>query len=206
MGVLPGHFDFRFVHLIRWAAGRPQPICGRFASQFSANQPGAEGVGRPAPLPRPGRGPDFSGGLADFAFQATRSFCAGVLWSRPQHVRNSRVHYTKKRSHFHGPIARFYRPNQVVTFSISGAPLKALRKARLQCLDQFPVFEVVLKKRGRTWRWCVCTTEGDLVMQGSQRSRPTAKYKAHRALFMLLLSAPYRSIQLSTPRSSEETI
>jgi len=44
------------------------------------------------------------------------------------------------------------------------------------------------------------------VMQGSQRSRPTAKYKAHRALFMLLLSAPYRSIQLSTPRSSEETI
>jgi hypothetical protein len=99
----------------------------------------------------------------------------------------------------------FLPTNQVVTFSISGAPLKALRKTRLQCLDQFPVFEVVLKKRGRTWRWCVCTTEGDVVMQGSQRSRPTAKYKAHRALFMLLLSAPYRSIQLSTPRSSEET-
>jgi hypothetical protein len=43
-------------------------------------------------------------------------------------------------------------------------------------------------------------------MQGSERSRPAAKYKADRALFLLLLSAPYRLIQLSTPRSPEETI
>jgi hypothetical protein len=84
--------------------------------------------------------------------------------------------------------------------------LKALRKARSQCLDQFPVFEVALKKRGRTWRWCVCTTEGAVVMKGSEINRPAAKYKADRALFLLLLSAPYRSIQLSTPRSPEETI
>jgi hypothetical protein len=28
-------------------------------------------------------------------------------------------------------------------------------------------------------------------MQGSERSRPAAKYKADRALFLLLLSAPY---------------
>jgi hypothetical protein len=52
----------------------------------------------------------------------------------------------------------------------------------------------------------VCTTEGAVVMQGSESSRPAAKYKAYRALFLLLLSAPYRSIQLSTPRSPEETI
>jgi hypothetical protein len=64
--------------------------------------------------------------------------------------------------------------------------------------DQFPVFEKVLKKRSRTWRWRVCTTEGDVVMQGSESSRPAAKYKADRALFLLLLSAPYRSIRLRT--------
>ena len=60
--------------------------------------------------------------------------------------------------------------------------------------DQFPVFEEVLKKRGRIWQWRVCTTEGDVVMQGSESSRPAAKYKADRALFLLLMSAPYRSL------------
>jgi hypothetical protein len=72
--------------------------------------------------------------------------------------------------------------------------------------DQFPVFEELLKKRRRTWRWRVCTPEGDVVMQGSESSRPAAKYKADRALFLLLLSAPYRLIQLSTPPSPEEII
>jgi hypothetical protein len=66
-------------------------------------------------------------------------------------------------------------------------------------LDQFPVFEVILKKRGRAWRWCVCTTEGQIVMQGSDRRRSGAKYKADRALFLLLLWAPYRSTRLSNP-------
>ena len=63
--------------------------------------------------------------------------------------------------------------------------------------DQFPVFEELLKKRRRTWRWRVCTPEGDVVMQGSESSRPAAKYKADRALFLLLLWAPYRSTRLS---------
>jgi hypothetical protein len=36
-------------------------------------------------------------------------------------------------------------------------------------------------------------------MQGSESSRPAANYKADRALFLLLLSAPYRSI--CTPSS-----
>jgi hypothetical protein len=42
----------------------------------------------------------------------------------------------------------------------------------------------------------VCTTEGQIVMQGSERRRPAAKYKADRALFLLLLWAPYRSTRL----------
>jgi hypothetical protein len=64
-------------------------------------------------------------------------------------------------------------------------------------VDQFPVFELVLKKRGRIWRWSVCMSEGAVVMKGSDSSRPAAKYKAARALFQLLLSAPYQSIQMS---------
>jgi len=61
--------------------------------------------------------------------------------------------------------------------------------------DQFPVFEVILKKRGRAWRWCVRTTEGQVVMQGSERRRHAAKYRADRALFLLLLWAPYRGLE-----------
>ncbi len=64
--------------------------------------------------------------------------------------------------------------------------------------DQFPVFEELLKKRRRTWRWRVCTAEGDVVMQGSESSRPAAKYKADRALFLLLLSVPYRLVPNKT--------
>ena len=61
--------------------------------------------------------------------------------------------------------------------------------------DQFQIFEVVLKKRRRKWLWRVSTTDGDALIEGSESSRPAAKYNANRALFLLLLSAPYRSIQ-----------
>ncbi len=63
--------------------------------------------------------------------------------------------------------------------------------------DQFPVFERLLKKRGRVWRWCLCTTEGKVVMHGTESSRTAAKYKADRALFLMLLCAPYQSTRLS---------
>ena len=43
----------------------------------------------------------------------------------------------------------------------------------------------------------MCTTERQIVMQGSERRRSAAKYKADRALFLLLLWAPYRSTRLS---------
>jgi hypothetical protein len=59
--------------------------------------------------------------------------------------------------------------------------------------DQFQVFEVVLKKRRRRWLWRLSTTNGHAVIEGSESSRPAAKYSANRALFMLLLSAPYRT-------------
>jgi hypothetical protein len=61
--------------------------------------------------------------------------------------------------------------------------------------DQFQIFKVVLSKRRRKWLWRVSTTDGDAVIEGSESSRPAAKYNANRALFLLLLSAPYRSIR-----------
>jgi len=64
--------------------------------------------------------------------------------------------------------------------------------------DEFPVFEVFLNKRRRGWRWHVCTTGGDIVIRGSGPSRPAATYNAYRALFLLLQSAPYQSIRLSS--------
>jgi hypothetical protein len=59
--------------------------------------------------------------------------------------------------------------------------------------DQFRIFEVFLKKRRRKWLWRVSTTDGDAVIEGSEGSRLAAKYNANRALFLLLLSAPYQS-------------
>jgi hypothetical protein len=57
---------------------------------------------------------------------------------------------------------------------------------------KFTVFEVVLEKSGRKrWRWRVSTTDGRAIMLGSERNRPAAKYYADRALFQLLLAAPY---------------
>ena len=66
---------------------------------------------------------------------------------------------------------------------------------------RFPIFEMVLKKRGRKWRWCVCTTEGKAVMLGSEGSRAAARYEANSALFLLLLTSPYRSRALARSAS-----
>lgn len=59
--------------------------------------------------------------------------------------------------------------------------------------DRFPIFDVVLERRRRRWVWAVRTNEGMLVITGSRSSRSAARYEAHRALFLMLLSAPYRS-------------
>jgi hypothetical protein len=83
---------------------------------------------------------------------------------------------------------------------------EAARKGRkIAMSDQFPIFHVILKKRGRTtWRWWVRTNEGNVVMDGSESSRPTAKYAAERALFLLLLSAPYRMMRLGKLQNSSK--
>jgi hypothetical protein len=59
--------------------------------------------------------------------------------------------------------------------------------------DQFSVFEIVLNKRGRKYRWSICTPEGRVVMLGAEGNRSAARYKANRALFQMLLCAPYYS-------------
>ena len=52
------------------------------------------------------------------------------------------------------------------------------------------MFEVVLRKRGRTrWQWQVCDRAGKVIMEGFEDSRPAAKYRGERALFLLLLTA-----------------
>jgi hypothetical protein len=63
--------------------------------------------------------------------------------------------------------------------------------------DQFPVFEQLLRRRGRAWKWRLCTTEGTVVMHGTEGSRTAAKYKADRALFLMLLCASYQSTSAS---------
>jgi hypothetical protein len=57
--------------------------------------------------------------------------------------------------------------------------------------NQYLTFETIVGKRGRSWKWSVCTTDGEVLIKGSENSLPAAKYKSNRALFLLLLSAPY---------------
>jgi hypothetical protein len=55
------------------------------------------------------------------------------------------------------------------------------------------MLEVVVKKRGRSrWEWRVLDSSGNAVMGGWEDSRPAAKYRGERALFMLL-AYPKRS-------------
>jgi hypothetical protein len=62
-------------------------------------------------------------------------------------------------------------------------------------LDQFPVFDTTVRRRGRAWRWFVSTTEGVVLMSGSERRRSAAAYQGRRALFLLLSAGPCRSIR-----------
>lgn len=56
--------------------------------------------------------------------------------------------------------------------------------------DQLPIFETHLKERGRTWKWYVCTTEGDVVVQGAESRRRAATYNANRALLLSCCRRP----------------
>src|SRR6185437_5829267 len=57
----------------------------------------------------------------------------------------------------------------------------------------FASFDIELKRRGRgRWKWSVCTRDGRAVMRGSECSRAGARYKAERALFLLLCASASR--------------
>jgi hypothetical protein len=59
--------------------------------------------------------------------------------------------------------------------------------------DRFAAFDIVMKRRGRgRWKWSVRTTDGHVVMCGSECSRGAARYKAERALFLLLCASASR--------------
>src|SRR5580692_1653500 len=73
-----------------------------------------------------------------------------------------------------------------------GVVIQVMLREPVAMTDRFPTFEMVLNKRGRKWTWCVRSTEGVVIMQGSEAGRAAAKYQADRALFLLLLTAPYR--------------
>ena len=60
--------------------------------------------------------------------------------------------------------------------------------------DQFLVFDTTVRRHGREWRWFVSTTEGVVVMCGSERRRSAATYQASRALFLLLSAGPRRML------------
>jgi hypothetical protein len=52
------------------------------------------------------------------------------------------------------------------------------------------MFEVVIFKRGPTrWEWQVCDRKGNAIMRGWEHTRPAAKYRGDRALFLLLAAA-----------------
>jgi hypothetical protein len=64
--------------------------------------------------------------------------------------------------------------------------------------DRFPAFDIVPKQRGcGRWKWFVRTIERDALMCGSEVSRGGARYKAERALFLLLCATAGRAAKLS---------
>lgn len=53
--------------------------------------------------------------------------------------------------------------------------------------DKFVSYDILVKHRSRNrWRWRVCDSEGNSLMCGSECTRGAARYKAERALFLLL--------------------
>jgi len=48
------------------------------------------------------------------------------------------------------------------------------------------MMEVTVTKRRRSWEWRVHDYNGTLLMHGRERSRPAARYRGNRSLFLLL--------------------
>jgi hypothetical protein len=54
-------------------------------------------------------------------------------------------------------------------------------------------FEFFVTQRSRRWKWRVCDSARNVLMEGRENSRPAARYRAERALFLLLLATCKRS-------------
>ena len=56
--------------------------------------------------------------------------------------------------------------------------------------DRFTAFDIQTKRHGRgRWKWAVRASSGEVVMAGSECSRAAARYKAERALFLMLCAS-----------------
>lgn len=70
--------------------------------------------------------------------------------------------------------------------------------------DRFATFDFVLKQHGRgRWKWSVRAADGRVIMRGSELSRGGARYRAERALFLLLCASASRAPKLLPPDRSE---
>ena len=56
------------------------------------------------------------------------------------------------------------------------------------------MFDLVVLDRRKRWEWRVSDRNGKVIMGGSEATRQEAKYKAHRALFLLLSQAGCRRL------------
>ena len=81
-------------------------------------------------------------------------------------------------------------PDDVLQRSLKMPPTPLV--GRTVTSDRFQMFEISLRKRRKLWLWSVSTAEGGAIVEGTAISRPAAKYSADRALFMMLLSAPWK--------------
>jgi hypothetical protein len=56
------------------------------------------------------------------------------------------------------------------------------------------MFDMTLLKRSRGWEWRVCDSSGKTIMRGRESKRSKARYRAERALFLLLMTTPAREL------------
>src|ERR1700760_4855905 len=104
------------------------------------------------------------------------------------HIHNYRLHHRPPPVHkflYNTLVALNLRQDRQ-TFPVVGPSIPDM------LTHEFQTFQIALSRRGKAWRWCVCTVEGRVVMGSSERSRREARYNANRALFLLLLTSSYR--------------
>ena len=70
--------------------------------------------------------------------------------------------------------------------------------------DAALMFDVSVIHRRQNWEWQVRNDEGVIVMQGRERSRPAARYRGYRALF-LLLEATFQFAKKASDRRKRST-